>query len=226
MVPVSADVLGTAPPSSLCSAFVNDLAVSAASITVFGFGGRQSTVCVSDAFAARVDALQFELGEGPRWEALSSRAPVLYPNLADASTPWPILKQAAQAIGVAALFAFPMVMGAAIVGIVDLYCTKPHSADRDFVSRATLLAGHVSSAAVQLALKSAENHMSLESPLAPALRREVHQATGMIVSQLNVSATEAFSRLQGYAFSVGRPIEEVSHDVVERLISFTNLPGQ
>ncbi|CAN5139186.1 GAF domain-containing protein [soil metagenome] len=225
MVPVPAPLLSTAAVGSLCATFVTDLGVSAASITVFGVAGRQSTVCVSDEWGARLDALQFELGEGPRWEALGSRAPVLCPDLADGvPSAWPVLHEAARSRGAGAMFAFPMVMGAAVVGVVDLYCLAPYIGDRHFVSRASLLAGRVAGAAVQKALRSAEDHLSPESALAPALRREVHQATGMIVSQLDVSATEAFSRLQGHAFATGRSIEAIAHDVVGRVLDFTEQP--
>ena len=60
--------------------------------------------------------------------------------------------------------------------------------------------------------------------MAPALRREVHQATGMIISQLDISATAAFARLQGQAFVTERPIDDVAHDVVLGRLDFDNLP--
>jgi len=180
--------------SSLCSPFVSELEVTGASISVFGFGGRQSTVCTSDATAARAEALQFELSEGPHWQVLSSRAPVLTPDLSTiVDSAWPIFLAAARGLGIAGLFAFPMIMGAALVGVVDLYTSAPREADKEFVTKATVMAGRVADAAVQRALHSAENHASDESAMAPALRREVHQATGMIVSQLDVSATTAFA---------------------------------
>lgn len=209
---------------SLCAPFVVNLAVSAASISVIGLQGRQSTVCSSDALAARVDSLQFELGEGPRWEAMRSRSPVLVADLSAADpSRWPVFHAEAAGLGIRSIFSFPMVMGAALVGVVDLCCLSLRPADDDFVSLGALMAGRAASPAVQRALSSAEDHRSRESAMAPALRREVHQATGMIVSQLHISATEAFSRLQGHAFLTGRPIEEIAHDVVERTLTFTDL---
>jgi hypothetical protein len=132
-------------------------------------------------------------------------------------------RAAARALRVGAIFAFPMVMGAALVGVVDLYCTRSQPADQDFMSTASLLAGRVASAAVHTALHEAEDHRSVETPLAPALRREVHQATGRIMSPVTVSATEAFSRVRGYAFVTGRPIDAIAHDVVDRTLDFTGM---
>ena len=58
----------------------------------------------------------------------------------------------------------------------------------------------------------------------PAMRREVHQATGMILVQLDTTATIAYSRLQAYAFANGRTVQDVARDVVRRHLSFRSLP--
>lgn len=200
---------------SLCEPFARELDVTGASISVFGLQGRQSTVCSSNPLAARAEALQFELGEGPHWQSLSSRAPVLCPDLSVVSdSPWPMFLSGARGLGIRAVFAFPMFMGAAMVGVVDLYSTAPRVADRRFIDHASQLAGQVSVAAVQRALRSAEVHTSPESEMAPGLRREVHQATGVISAQLAISATDAFAQLQARAFATDRSIEHVAHQVV------------
>jgi AmiR/NasT family two-component response regulator len=60
--------------------------------------------------------------------------------------------------------------------------------------------------------------------VSPALRREVHQATGVILVQLDTTATIAFSRLQAYAFAQGQTVQSVSHDVVTGELTFEDLP--
>jgi hypothetical protein len=191
---------------------------------VFSYLGRQSTICSSDATAARAEALQFELGEGPHWEALSTREPVLCSDLAaTAEARWPLFIDAARGLGLRAVFAFPMLMGAALVGVVDLYSTTARTVDRVFVSRASVMASRASLASVQWAMHSAAHHASPETPMAPALRREVHQATGMILSDLDISATAAFARLQGEAFVTSKPIEEIARKVVSGDLVFSNM---
>ena len=54
-------------------------------------------------------------------------------------------------------------------------------------------------------------------------RREIHQATGMILAQLELSATDALLLLRGYAFSNGRSVRSVAHDVVARKIDFSTV---
>ncbi|QYF74369.1 GAF and ANTAR domain-containing protein [Cryobacterium sp. PAMC25264] len=200
---------------------MSDLGVTGASITVVVYRSSQATVCASDRLAARIDSLQLELGEGPHWEVATSRSPVLCPNLAVSSpATWPIFLPAARELGVGALFCFPMLLGAALVGVVDLYCIEPRPIDRDFTTHASYLAGRVASSAVQKALHAAEHHDSHESETTPSLRREVHQATGMIISQLDVGATEAFARMQAYAFATGSSIDSVAHQIVTRTLRF------
>lgn len=229
MVPMAKPpAVGTAPRAdTLCASFVTELGVSGASISVMSHSGRQSTICSSDATVARVEALQFELGEGPHWDALSSRAPVFSTDIGAASeSRWPLFVDGARGLGIQAIFAFPMLMGAALVGVVDLYSMKARTVDQDFMARASFAANRAATASVQRALRSAADDASHETPLAPALRREVHQATGMILAQLEISATAAFARLQGHAFVTGRPIEEIAHKVVLGRLEFDNLPDE
>jgi hypothetical protein len=54
------------------------------------------------------------------------------------------------------------------------------------------------------------------SELASLQRVEVYQATGMLIGQLDIDATEALARLRAYAFAVGRTASEVAWDIVER----------
>jgi hypothetical protein len=211
------------PGGALCAPFVDGLPVTGASISVFGVDGRQSTVSASDPIASRAETLQFELGEGPHWQALAHGVPVLCADLSAEDGEWPVFGQAARELGIAALFAFPMVLGAVTVGVVDLYRLTPGRLDPEAIFRATSMAGRVANSAVVQATASAHSHDSEERAMAPAMRREVHQATGMILAQLDIPATDAFSRLRAHAFASGRSVEDVAHDVVIRLLDFSTL---
>ena len=52
-------------------------------------------------------------------------------------------------------------------------------------------------------------------------RAEIHQATGMVLVQLGVSAAEALARMRGYAFVHDRLLVDVARDVVARRLGFT-----
>ena len=50
---------------------------------------------------------------------------------------------------------------------------------------------------------------------------QVHQATGMVQVQLDVSIEDAFLMLRARAFASGRPLIDVAIDVVERQLFFS-----
>ncbi len=224
---VRSDEEHVAVPSTptLCSDFVRALPVTGASISLFGAEGDQSTICATDSMAARAEALQFELGEGPHWEALHTGAPVLCPDLAaSGQQEWPVFRLAARDLGVAAMFSFPMTMGAVVVGVVDLYRATVGAMAPSSVAMAGAMASRAAGAAALEAVRSAGDDRTSERETAPALRREVHQATGVILSQLDIPATEAFARLRAYAFASGRPVEDVAHDVVGGRLDLSTSP--
>jgi hypothetical protein len=49
---------------------------------------------------------------------------------------------------------------------------------------------------------------------------EVHQATGMLIVQMGVSAAMAVTRLRAYAYAHDRRLHDVASDVVERRLRF------
>ncbi|MES2169677.1 MAG: GAF and ANTAR domain-containing protein [Actinomycetota bacterium] len=210
---------------SLCSQFVDALHVDGASISMFGPSGNQSTICSTGDIATSAETFQFELGEGPHWQALSSGHPVLCSDLgSETHRQWPMFSGAARRLGISAVFAFPMKLGAATIGVVDLLSLRPRRLDLHQISLASSMTNRMASTAVALAMRSADDVEAHESSAAPALRREVHQATGMLQVQLDISATDAFARLRAYAFTAGRPVNDVAGDVVGRILDFSTLP--
>jgi GAF domain-containing protein len=212
-------------PANLCTPFIEQLPISGVSISVFDEAGRQSTICTSDATAARLDEIQFDLGEGPHWEALRTGQPVLVSNvLRGPHDAWPIFAEALRDLDVGALFAFPMVMGAVTVGVVDLYRSVPEALDGEAFGLAISLSARVARRAVHEALQLADDDSAEHAIAAPAMRREVHQATGIVLVQLGVSASEAFFRLRAHAFANGRSVQDVARDVVAQRIDFSVIP--
>lgn len=213
------------PHVALCSPFVELLPISGASISVFDEAGHQSTICASDPMAARLEELQFSLGEGPHWTTLRTGAPTLAPDLKGTRhDEWPIFSAAIVDLQVGALFAFPLSMGAVIVGVVDLYRVTRGPLTPGAMSTALSLAGTVAGPAARSAVRSAEDEAPTAAISAPEMRRVVHQATGMLLVQLDTTATNAFFRLKAHAFATNRALEDVADDVVMRRIDFTLLP--
>ena len=205
----------------LCRPFLIALPISGASVTVISAAGGQSTLGSSDAVAARIDELQFELGEGPQWVAARTGRMAMIPDVAaDSHDGWPVFGAALVELGVGALFSVPLRMGAVTLGAATLYRDRPGELSVDQQTSALAIGSAIASTAVQGAMLSATDDAPPESTAMPALRREVHQATGMILVQLDTTATIAYSRLQAYAFANGRTLQSVAHDVVIRTLTF------
>jgi len=210
-------------PWGLCTAFMTQLPISGAVLSIVDRNGHRATVTSTDPVAARWDELELELGVGPLRDATTDSAPQLIPDVA-ASTMNPVIGAHFARLGVRALFAFPLIMGAATVGVAGLYRSTPGALSVDALSTALSLSRWVTVPAVRKALALAAQDLEAdELDAGPGLRREVHQATGMISAQLDVSTSEAFARLRAYAIATDRSVTAVSRDVVERVIDFLDL---
>jgi GAF domain-containing protein len=169
--------------------------------------------------------MQFALGEGPRWVVARTGRPSINADVAKEGHPdWPVFGAGLTMLGVRALFAFPILTGPVLLGVVDLYRRTPGTFDRDATARAFSLARKVAAPAVRAAMRAA-GEGELPEANRDGLRRQVHQAVGMVFIQLDVSTVEALALLRAYAFSTGRPLEDVARDVVERTLDLRDLPG-
>ena len=206
------------PLARLCRACVQLLPVDGASVSLMTGTDHRETVYASDAVVDHIETLQFSLGEGPCFEAFTTSRPVLVADLAaDAATAWPVFaaQMADQPVG--AIFAFPLVHGAARVGAMDMYRSRP-----GWLTPAELaIALQVADIAAAALLGPPPTGLGAEIDEAwlaalPFNREQVHQATGMLVAEHRIPAAQALALLRGYCFATGRMVEEVAADLVSR----------
>jgi len=213
---------GWSDDPGLCSQFVDALPVTGAAVSVFGASVPETSICASDDLAARLDELQFDLGEGPRWEAARSRTPVLVPHARHGTHPlWPVFGKALLETEVEALFVFPLAIGALDVGVVELYRSTPGDLARSDLALAAVLADKAAWNLLDQILRLAD--VPSTGPTqdgSPLSRREIHQATGMVLVQTGSTATDALMLLRAHAFSHDRTVRDVARDVVARRLVF------
>ena len=82
---------------------------------------------VTDEVSEQLAELHLTLGEGPCLEAAASGGPVLASDLAgrESGRRWPVFALAARQAGAAAIFAFPLRIGAIRAGVLGLYRERP-----------------------------------------------------------------------------------------------------
>jgi hypothetical protein len=198
------------------------LDIDGAAISLLTADPLRETVFASDATADLLEDLQFSLGEGACIDAAVSRRPVLVADMNDPAQTarWPVYAAAvAEQTGVRAIFALPLQWGAIDVGVLDLYRRAPGALSaaqmRDALSAAD------AATLILLGLRSDPGDDDQAWDRSWGNRAEIHQATGMVVAQLGVSAADALARLRAHAFAEQRLLGDVARDVVARRLCFT-----
>lgn len=190
-----------------------------AAITLMASDETRETLAVTDEVIAAVERAQFTLGEGPSLDALTSRRPVLMADLADpvAQAAWPGLAGRLAELPVQALFAFPMHLGATVVGVALSYRATPGELGPDHVIFALRAVDMFTLALLRLREGQPTTEGTDWVGDGALGTRQVHQATGMVMVQLGgVIATTAFARMRAYAFAHDHTIEEVADAIVAR----------
>jgi hypothetical protein len=202
-------------------ACVDVLPVDGASVSLMSSWRAQETLCASDEIAARIESVQFSLGEGPCFEAFATCRPVLVPDLLQASAlGWPVFTTSMDQLPVGAIFAFPLQADAVSIGVMDLYRRRPGWLSDDEISLASRISSLVTT--VVLGLQLSDDTDSWRAMLTSS-RVQVHQATGMIMETFGVCPDEALARLRGHAFVMDRSVEDLAEDVVTRRLSLLDL---
>jgi hypothetical protein len=217
----------------VCAVAVGEVGVSGAGVTVMGsvrdgLAGGRSLIYASNDLGQLLEDLQLTTGEGPCLEAFGSGTPVLMGDLDRDGDRWPAFTPEATAIGTAAVFSFPLHVGAARLGTMDLHRSAIGPLRATAVADALLLAR----AATELLLQHlapatgseptdsglTDSGLTDSGRAAPGwlsdVHAVVHQATGMISEAHRVPVTEALIRLRAQAFSRGIPISDVARAVL------------
>lgn len=212
------DIDGAGPGSwdRVCEACAQAVAVTGAGIIVLAGGKHRMSLGTSDQVEEHIEEAQFTLGEGPCADAGRLGLPVHEPDMAvSGQRRWPMFATRALDAGVAAIFAFPLLVGTECAGAMNLYRDRPGPLTSQQLADALAVADLVAHAVLAL---------ETDSPGGPKadtpIRAVVYQATGMISVQLGVSVAEALVRLRGHAYAKDRTIDEIAALVVARRLRF------
>ncbi|BAL86055.1 hypothetical protein AMIS_8350 [Actinoplanes missouriensis 431] len=204
----------------VCLAAVEALSATGSGISVMTGDGTRGACAASDPWSERVEELQFVLGEGPCIDAFAARRPVLTPDLSDAGRyRWPFYGPAARDDGVRAVFAFPLQVGAARLGVMDIF--RDRAGPLNGVELQTAFTLTEVTVGALLDMEQREAGRDGDAGILDVSRRaELFQAQGMVMMQLGVSIGEALARMRAHAFARNRRLENVARDVVERRLRF------
>jgi len=209
--------------AAMCDACVRHLSgVSGAGVAVMTRLPAHDIRYASDSVSERIEEMQVVLGEGPCVDAFSAGRPVLAPDLVHGAWArrWPAFVPEALVAGARALFALPLQVGTVRVGVMDLYRDVPGVLQGVELADALVFADATTQA---LLIEAHVRDVQGVPDMYQGYRAVVHQATGIVKAQLNVSIAEALVRLRAYAYAEERSIEDVARDVVGRRLRFDEL---
>ena len=213
--------------ADVCAVAVSSARAGGGWVAAASGRGPDFVICVTDLVSEQLAEVQLMLGEGPCHDVLATAAPVLAADLGDeeSNRRWPAFTPEARQLGAAAVYAFPLVIGAIRAGVMGLYRSSPGPLSGPQLGDCLLLAD---TATVLLLdglgdgagpAADGDGHGARPAGQPPELaahRAEIDQATGMLTVQLGVGVTEAFARLRAYAYTHDRRLADVAADIVAR----------
>jgi hypothetical protein len=221
--------------ADVCAIAVGAAQVSGGWVSVASGGGPDFVMCVTGLVGEQLAELQQTLGEGPCHDVLASAAPVLAADLEDGAfmRRWPGFAPQALRLGVAAVFAFPLSIGAIQAGVMGLYRDSPGLLPLHRFGDGLILADAATMLLLDGARQAGDDMAAVagglpidgQSPDLAVHRAEIDQATGMVTVQLGVDMAEAFARLRAYAYAHDRRLTDVASDIVARRLRLHDDPG-
>jgi hypothetical protein len=206
-------------PGPLCEVAAELIGVTGAGVMVLADDVPQASLCTAGPVSALIEELQYTFGEGPCVDAHGTGKVIAEPDLAvPAIRRWPAFSPKALDAGARAIFGFPVRIGAARIGALNLYRDRPGPLSDDQQADALVMADVI--ARTVLTLQADAEPGSLPSELNTDIHTAVHQAAGMISIQLGISVGDALMRLRAYAFGADRPLVDVARAVVIRRLHF------
>jgi hypothetical protein len=221
---------GRVSAADACAAAVATVEVTGAWLSTTRDAEAGHLIQATDDVSEQLAELQLTLGEGPSLDATASGGPVLASDLAGDGYGgrWPAFTTSALGAGAAAIFAFPLRIGAIRAGVLGLYRDQPGSLTTFQLGDALTFSDTATLLMLDAQDQTAENPGAGPGGQPSGLslhRAEIDQATGMLTEQLGVGVADAFVRLRAYAYVHDLRLTDVARDIVARRLRLHPGPG-
>jgi hypothetical protein len=179
----------------------------------------RGSLCTTDEVSHLLEELQYTLGEGPCLDACQQDQVVAEPDLADPVTRrWPAFTPPALQAGVRAVFGFPLRVGTAHLGALNLYRDVPGPLTVDQHADALVVADVTARWVLEAQAGAPPDTVAEELEVGADFHFAVHNAAGIVSVQEGISVTEALIRLRAFAFGSDRLLADVARDVIARTL--------
>lgn len=181
-------------------------------------GGRTYTAVHTDQRTLRVDAEQYDCGEGPCLQA-SRTGNIVLVDSDEAAATWPKFAAAAKAEGILSFLAAPLLTPDQSLGSLNLYGRSRSAFDSFDAEILDLLTTAVSRAIGDFARFRSARDVASGLQHALETRAPIEQAKGMLMAIHGIDADEAFDRLRRESQNTNVALRTIAADLVQRLTS-------
>lgn len=169
-------------------------------------GRKVTTTGSSDEVPVLVDAIQYEVDDGPCLDAIRHHQVFLVDQLSTDKR-WPrFSRRAAEETGVESMLALRLFVEEDTMGALNLYSRTPSSFGPEAQAMATVLAAHAA-VALSAARREEQFHEALAS------RDVIGQAKGLLMAREGMTADEAFETLRKGSQRLNIKLREVAERV-------------
>ena len=137
---------------------------------------------------------------------------------------WPAYCVAADGEGVRGVFAFPVQDGAARLGVLDVYRSRPEDLSPEGLAQALTFADVAMTVLVDGQAGAAAGRLAGGMDKVFENRAELHQAQGMVMVQMGISLSEALALMRAHAYANDVDINDLARDIVARRVRLD--PGE
>lgn len=181
-----------------------------ASISIIRRQGGIDTIAATDDVGRRVDAIQYEVGQGPCLEAIAKHSSYLITDLA-IDERWPLFShRAAAETGVHSMLSFGLFVQEDTLGALNLFSRAVAAFDAHAQAVGVVLAAHAALAVI--AGRDKDRAANLEVALRSS--RKIGVAMGIIMTRLRVTEDETFDVLRRASQSRNMKLREVADSVI------------
>ena len=205
----------------LCSVAAEITEQSGAGIALASSDPAMTSYCTSGDIGPALMDIEMTLGEGPCVEAYRTEMAVEEQDLRSPINPnWQTYAPLALAEGARAVFGFPVRMGTVRLGALSLYCDESGLLSDEQLTDAFLMASVIGRAVLTLQAGATPGSLSKELLEEAMFDFSVHQATGMVAAQGEMSIKDAIVALRMHAFADNRSLSDVAKSVVTRRLRY------
>lgn len=169
-------------------------------------GGDIETVVGTSPLVWELDALQYELGEGPCLHAIEAEPIVVVAEMRHEQR-WPAYVARALRRGIRGQVGVRLYVEEETLGGLNLYATREHAFNADLVRDAELFATHAA-----LALGRARRESQLTEAMAS--RKVIGQAIGLLMERYQLDEKRAFQFLSRISSTSNVKIRDVAQELV------------